>query len=598
MAAPLLQLKEIALSIGQTKLFSDLDLAIEEKSRLCIVGRNGSGKTTLMKIIAGSLEPDEGEIKMQPGLRITYMPQDPTFPEDMTALQYVESQEHATHYDAERLLDALQVSYDKRLENLSGGEARRVSLAHALVGDPDILLLDEPTNHLDVATIAWLEETIKNYRGSIIIISHDRTFLNNVTSATLWLEQGKIRRLNKSYQHFDEWAEKLLEEEAKVQLRLSKLIEQETEWSRAGITARRKRNQGRLRRLYELRERKASQLRALKMARLTADTGEESSQSIIDARNISKSYGDIKLIDDFTTRISKGDKVGIIGPNGTGKTTLLRMLIGELKPDAGKVKIGKRLDFVYLDQRRAALDPTKTLWETLCPNGGDHVNVQGKFKHVVGYLKEFMFLPEQAKSKVGILSGGEKNRLLLAMSFAKPSNLLVLDEPTNDLDMDTLDRLQDMLCEYEGTIILVSHDRSFLDNVVTSTIVLEGDGKAIEYSGGYSDYLKQRKNPNVTIKASVPEKKPIAEKRVTAPTKLSFKQQHALKVLPEMIEKLDDKIHAIEMQLSDGAIFTENLTLANQLSKDLNESKAEKDRLEHEWLELEMLKESFEIKNL
>jgi ABC transport system ATP-binding/permease protein len=596
-ASPRLQLKDISFSIGRSQLFRGVDLAVEQRARICLVGQNGCGKSTLMRMIVGLIEPDDGTIAIQPGTRITYMPQEPVFPADKTALEYVTNQDHVNEYEAKSLLDALGIPYDKQLANLSGGEARRVSLAFALVTEPDILLLDEPTNHLDVATIEWLEKKIKSIQSSVIMISHDRAFLKNTTKTTLWLYKGVIRRLNQGYAHFQDWADKLVEEETKSLIKADKLIEAETEWSQGGISARRKRNQGRLARLHAMREQRAQQLRTLKLGCLEASAGDISSKSVIEVDEITKSYGDRTLIKNFTTKVVRGDRIGIIGPNGTGKTTLLKIMIGELKPDSGSVKISKRLEPLYLDQNRTKLDPSKTILETLCPGGGDMVKVMGKPKHVMAYIKEFLFHPDQLRGPVSVLSGGEKNRLLLAMSLAQDSNLLILDEPTNDLDMDTLDRLQDMLSAYDGTLLIVSHDRAFLDNVVTSTIVMEGDGTTVEYAGGYEDYLLQKRGGHHKHSKPVEEKKkPVLEAAPKeSPKKLSFKDQYALTHIPKQIKELDKEIHSIEAALADPDLYSQP-DKVHKLAEDLHAAKLKKDELEHQWLELEMLREQIEGK--
>ena len=604
MSAPILQLQDIGLTIGTQQLFQDVNVSILPYTKMCIVGRNGSGKSTLMKIISGAVEPDAGEVFIQAGTKISYMPQEPVFPKNISAKDYILSQKDVQAFQAERALDDLGIAYDKNLDKLSGGEGRRVSLAYALASDPDILMLDEPTNHLDVETILWLEESLKSFRGALILISHDRTFLANVTDQTVWLDQGTARTLNQGYGHFEEWSATIIEEEMKTRAKMEKLITQETEWSRGGISARRKRNQGRLKRLYALREKRSQQLTRLKMARLENKLGEMSSRAVVEVKSIEKSFGDRCLIKDFSTQIMRGDRIGIIGPNGSGKTTLLRLLIGEDKPDKGKIKIGKTLDPLYLDQNRKDLDPKKTLWDTLCPQGGDHIMVQDKSRHVVGYLKEFMFKPEQARSPVLTLSGGERNRLLLALSLATSSNFMILDEPTNDLDMDTLDRLQDMLCEYEGTLLIVSHDRSFLDNVVTSTIVMEGDGVVTEYAGGYSDYLKQAKKgdlrnfekeqikPKKTEAAST--EKPFKNTPGSRPTKLSFKHHHALKVLPDQIDEITSQIQEVELKLADPSLYSKDPLEAQDLALELESLKEKKDALEQEYLDIELLKEEIE----
>lgn len=600
MSAPILQLQEINLSIGTQVLFTDVTVSVMPYSRICIVGRNGSGKSTLMKLISGDIEPDHGEIFIQAGTKVAYMPQEPIFPTGIAAKDYILMQKDVLPHQAERALDDLGIAYDKSLDKLSGGEGRRVSLAYALACEPDILMLDEPTNHLDVETILWLESHLKAFNGALILISHDRTFLANVTNQTVWLDQGTARTLNKGYGYFEDWSGQIIEEEMKARAKLEKIITQETEWSHGGISARRKRNQGRLKRLYAMREKRSQQLNRLQLARLENKLGEVSSRALVEVKDIEKSYEGRCLIKGFTTQIMRGDRIGIIGPNGSGKTTLLRLLIGEEKPDRGKVKLGKTMDPLYLDQNRKDLDPKKTLWDTLCPQGGDHIMVQDKPRHVVGYLKEFMFKPEQARSPVSTLSGGERNRLLLAMSLATSSNFMILDEPTNDLDMDTLDRLQDMLCDYEGTLLIVSHDRAFLDNVVTSTIVMEGDGKVTEYAGGYSDYLKQVDKSISIPKTETPKKsagspeKDKTQPKAERPKRLTFKHQHALTVIPQQIEECLANIKRVEEQLSDSDLYQKDPLKAQDLAMELESLKMKKEALETDYLEIELLREEIE----
>jgi ATP-binding cassette subfamily F protein uup len=599
MAPPLVQLQSVSLSFGTKPLFTEVDLAIEPKARIGLVGRNGSGKTTLMKIIEGLIEPDDGGVFKQPGIRIAHMPQDPVLPADKTVLEYILDQPHVTHYQAEQVVEEVGVDGKRTLEKLSGGEKRRVSLAHALAGDPEILMLDEPTNHLDIPMIEWLEKAVNSFPGAILMISHDRTFLANVTRQVFWLDQRKVRVMNRGYGEFEEWSTQIIEHELRTQRKVDKKIEEETEWSHKGITARRKRNQGRLRRLYEMREKRAQYLRQLADAKLAVEAGDMSGRLVVEAKNITKSYGDKVLIKDFTTRIMRGDRIGIIGPNGAGKTTLIRMLTGEEKPDAGHIRLGKGLTAAYLDQSRAALDLKKTLWETFCPEGGDYVQVQDRYVHVVAYLKEFLFDPEQMRSPVSTLSGGERNRLLLAMSLAQKSNFLILDEPTNDLDMDTLDRLQGILSDYDGTLVVVSHDRNFLDNTVTSIISFEGEGVALEYAGGYSDYLNQKaRAPKKTVKhqEESPKDGRKSREKTKETKKLSFKHTHALKVIPEKIEALRNEIAEIEEELNNPGIFIDDPDKANMLSQTLLQRKQEIEELEEQWLEIELMREKIEGK--
>ncbi|MCF8474705.1 MAG: ATP-binding cassette domain-containing protein [Emcibacter sp.] len=601
MAPPLLTISNMALRFGENPLFNGVELSIGERDRISLVGRNGSGKSTLLKVISGLIEADHGERFVQPGCHVTYLEQEPDLTGYKNLHDYVAGGlTHASaedHFKVDIILAEIDLAADLDPTKLSGGEGRRAALARALVSDADILLLDEPTNHLDITTIEWLESSLKNFRGGLVIISHDRTFLNNITNTTFWLDRGRVRRLDKGFAHFEEWSEKIIEQERVEREKLDKLIEKETDWSHKGITARRKRNMGRMRSLWQLREERSNQIAVTGQVKLDIDSGKVAGKKIIEAHKISKSFGDRIIFEDFSLRIMRGDRIGIIGPNGVGKTTLLKILTKEADPDTGRVKHGTNLDITYLDQRRARLNEDETLWEYLS-DGGDHLMVRGQSKHIISYLKDFLFDAGQARSPISSLSGGEKNRLVLAKTLAMPTNFLVLDEPTNDLDMDTLDLLQDMLGEYDGTLILVSHDRDFLDRIVTSSLVLEGDGKITEYPGGYKDYIRQKKNQrsedderdaNFSKKSS---KSPEAPKQ--RGQKLSFKHQHALKTLPLEIEKLGQTIAEFETKLGDANFYAKDPDGFHKMNKSLEKAKTDLNQKEEEWLELEMLREEME----
>jgi ATP-binding cassette subfamily F protein uup len=591
------------VEFGGDVLFSNLDLAIHERDRLCLVGRNGSGKSTLLKIAAGLIEPEEGERVVRPGTRIAYLEQEPKMSAHKTVEEFVAQglgadQSNAIHRVG-AVLDPLDLDGAAPLIDLSGGEQRRAALARALVGEPDILMLDEPTNHLDLPIIEWLEDYLKSFNGAFILISHDRKFLMDLTRACLWLDRGSLKRINKGFAEFDAWSE---QEFAREEVRLKKLdkrIAAETEWSHKGITARRKRNQGRLRRLYALRQERAQQRLKPGKAALAVDSGSGSGSLVIEAKNISKGYGDAKnpVIKDFSTKIMRGDKVGIIGKNGSGKTTLLKLLTQSIAPDQGSVRMGTNLTTAVFDQKRSTLDPELTLWQTLCEDGGDHVMVRGRPTHVVTYLKDYLFVEGQARQPVGSLSGGERNRLLLAQALAKPSNLMILDEPTNDLDMETLDLLQEMLCDYEGTVLLVSHDRDFLDRVVTSTIALEGQGEATEYAGGYSDYLKQRREnlsesrPPKTKQKPKPKDKPNQDRQ---PQKISYKYEHRAKELVRLLPELESEMTDIDRELHSPGLYDKSPEKFSALAQRLDQKKALLNELEEEWLEIEMMREALE----
>lgn len=596
---PILTIKGARLSFGTNELFTNVELYINRGDKISLIGRNGCGKSTLLKVIARDIEPDAGEIFVQPGVKVSYMPQDPDFSGYATLREVVLSglpeHERGQEYRADILIEQFDIRAAQSPEQSSGGERKKAALAKALINEPDILLLDEPTNHLDMPTIEKLEKIIADFRGAVILISHDRMFLSNTSRTTFWLDRGILRRNNKGFRYFEEWQEQVIDQEIIEQKYLNKKIEEETEWLHKGVTARRKRNQGRLRRLQQLRQERREQIRQIGSVKLEVEEGELRSKMVIEAKHVCKAFGDREIVKDFSTRIIKGNKIGIVGPNGAGKTTLIKLLTKRLEPDSGHVRIGKNLEEAYFDQNRLTLDPKKTLWKTLC-NEGDHIFVRGSYRHVVAYLKDFLFRPDQAQCPVSALSGGEKNRLMLAVALAQPSNFLVLDEPTNDLDMDTLDLLQEVLDEYEGTILLVSHDRDFIDRVVTSVIYMPGDGSVSEHAGSYSDLLEKLKSKIPAKKENKKEALPKKEETPKSETKktgrLSYNQQRLLEILPGKISELEKQIGDTEAALSDSSLYTENPEKFDALTKQLEELKAELEKSENQWLEIEMLRES------
>ncbi len=599
MATPLLALRDVALSFGGEPLFRHVEIAVLPGDRICLVGRNGGGKSTLLKVAAGSIEPDSGERFLQPGISVSYLPQEAEFQPGTTVAEVVRGglrlDQRGEEHRVASLVDALGLDPAADAGVLSGGESRRAAIARALVSEPDILLLDEPTNHLDLASIRWLEEWLQGQSAAFVLISHDRAFLNRLTRTICWLDRGIVRRLDQGFAAFEGWSEEVFAREDEEKRKLDKVIAQETDWSHKGITARRRRNEGRMRRLKDLRTARAKMIARTGSVRLEADSGEMSGKLVVEANGLAKAFDGRAIIDGFSTRILRGDRVGIIGPSGAGKTTLLRLLIGDLAPDQGEVRLGANLRIAHLDQRRAALDPARTLWDTLCDMGGDQVLVQGRPRHVVSYLRDFLFAANQARTPVGALSGGERNRLLLARTLATPSNFLVLDEPTNDLDTDTLDLLQEMLADYDGTLLLVSHDRDFLDRVVTSTIAMEGDGKATEYAGGYSDYLVQRKA--ATARPATPRRAPGRDapgKPVRTATKLSYKQQRRLDELPGVRDALEQEVAAIEAALADARAFERDPAGFQAKAARLQAAKADLAAAEDEQIDLEILKEELE----
>jgi ATP-binding cassette subfamily F protein uup len=601
--APLIQLKDIALTFGGTPLLTGVELAVEAGDRVCLIGRNGSGKSTLLKIVAGLIEPDRGTRFVQPGATVRYLPQEPDFSGAATTLAYVEAGLNPgdDSYQARYLLEQLGLTGNEDPANLSGGEARRTALARVLAPSPDILLLDEPTNHLDLTTIEWLESELASRRSALVIISHDRRFLANLSRATVWLDRGETRRIEKGFDAFEAWRDDVLAEEEREQHKLDRKIVMEEHWLRYGVSGRRKRNVKRLGNLHALRQQRRDYRGTAGKAALTAAESDASGKLVIEAKHIAKSFGERAIVSDFSTRIARGDRLGIVGPNGAGKTTLINLLTGTEPPDSGTVRLGANLEMATLDQHRESLDPKTTLSDALTGGRGDSIMVGGKPKHVVGYMKDFLFSQEQIRTPLEALSGGERGRLMLARALAKPSNLLVLDEPTNDLDLETLDVLEDMLGDYEGTVVLISHDRDFLDRVVTSVIAPEGQGRWIEYAGGYSDMLAQRGSdlkekavkgtpaPAKATKESSPSSAAPAPKR-----RLSFKDKHALETLPKTMAKLQAEIAKLQTQLDDPTLYTRDRKAFDATSAAMAKAHADLTTAEEQWLELEILREEIE----
>jgi len=606
MAPPLLRLDGIFLSFGGTPLLDGASLSASAGDKIALVGRNGSGKSTLLKIAAGLVEAQDGEIFRQPSATIRYLPQAPDFDGFATVRAYVEAglgpadDPHRVTY----LLDHLGLTGEEDPETLSGGEARRAALAKVMAPEPDILLLDEPTNHLDLQVIEWLEDELVRSSSALVVISHDRRFLERVSRSTVWLDRGQTRRLEKGFAHFEEWRDQILEEEERDQHKLGRQIVREEHWLRYGVTARRKRNMRRLGDLQAMRQRFRTRRGPEGLASMAASEANESGKLVIEAKGIAKSFGDLVVVRDFSTRIQRGDRIGLVGPNGAGKTTLLKMLTGELAPDSGSVRLGVNLEVATLDQKREAVDPQETLAHYLTDGRGETVVVNGEERHVVSWMKDFLFKPEQARTPVRELSGGERARLILARVLARPSNVLVLDEPTNDLDMETLELLQELVAGYPGTVILVSHDRDFLDRTVTSTVAPEGTGRWVEYAGGYSDMLAQRGGTRLDDRKAARAKASAGETTGEAPKaadtakgaakKLSYKQKFALEALPGKMEAVSASISALEDRIADPAFYERDPKGFQQTIAALDKERAALAAMEEEWLELEMLRESIE----
>lgn len=597
---PVYTLKDIKLRFGTNQLFRGVELYINRGDKISLVGRNGSGKSTLLKIIAGLQEPDEGEIFIQPNTTIGYMPQETDLSAYKTlrdvVLSGLKDEESSTQaYKAQMLIEQLNIAAEQNPEVSSGGERRKATLAKALIAEPDILLLDEPTNHLDMPTIEFLEKLIASYSGAVVVISHDRRFLCNISRTTFWLDRGTMRRNNRGFQFFEEWQDQVIEQEIIAQKHLDKKLAEETEWLHKGVTARRRRNQGRLRRLLQLRQERREQVKQIGSVNMDVENTLWKSKLVIEAKHIEKAFGDRQIVKDFSTKIIRGNRIGIVGPNGAGKTTLIKLLTKKLEPDSGFVRIGKNLQEAYFDQNRFSLNPQKTLWQTLCEEG-DHIWVRGSYRHVVAYLKDFLFTPDQAKSPVASLSGGEKNRLMLAKVLAVPSNFLLLDEPTNDLDMDTLDLLQEMLSDYDGTMLIVSHDRDFLDKLVTSIIYMKGDGSVIEHIGSYSEVLAkispdaEKEKTTTKNKTSPKNDKP----KMINTRKLTYNQQRLLQVLPAQIEEIEKKIAEVTENLADTNLYQNDKERFFALSDELKELENQKSEAENQWLEISLLAEEIQ----
>jgi len=601
---PLVALKDVRLQDGPRPLFDGVDIAIEPRTRAALVGRNGAGKSTLMKLVMGLVEPDAGDRSVQAGTRFAYVPQEPEITGE-TLLDYAVSGD-AQPWTAEAWLTTFGLDPAKPAVNLSGGEIRRAALAKAFAEEPDLLLLDEPTNHLDILAIELLETELLSARFAVLVVSHDRAFLNRVTQSCHWLEGRRVRTLNKGFAAFDEWAAKVMDEEAESLRRLNKAIERETYTFYRSITAQRTRNEGRARALQAMRADRAERVRDLpRELNLGVDSGVASGKLVADLKGVTKAFGDRTVIKPFTTRVIRGDRLAIVGPNGAGKTTLVKILLGELQPDGGTVRLGANLDPVYLDQSREGLRSDMTLWDALTPGGGDSILVRGVSKHVAAYAKDFLFQEGQLRQPISTLSGGERNRLLLARALAKPANMLVLDEPTNDLDMDTLDKLEELLEQYDGTLILVSHDRDFVDRLATSTIAMNGRGDIVETPGGWTDFIRQNPgflqpgaNPRPQDKEAArraettPPPASIAPAAPRKPAKLSFKDAHRLKELEGLLETLPIDIARHEATLADPNLYARDRKAFDRATANADRARTLLAAAEEEWLALEAKRET------
>ncbi len=589
MAAPILSYENLGIVQGSGWLFRGIDIHVGPRERLALIGRNGAGKSTLLRLLADQVEADEGKRMVVPGTRVVMLEQEPSFAGHATLMDYALSGKDAPErHEIDAIADQIGIDLSRDATSASGGERRRTALVRALAMDPDVLLLDEPTNHLDLHAIDWLENWLARYTGAFVAISHDRTFLTRLTRETLWLDRSAIRRKEIGFGGFEAWMETVYAEEARNANRLDAKLKIEAHWLERGVTARRKRNQGRLEKLYEMRATRAAMLAPAGAAKLGLVKDDSKTKSVITAEHVSKSYGMRTIIRDFSFRVQRGDRIGLVGANGAGKTTLLKLLTGEIEPDEGKVIRAKTLDGIVIDQQRALLHPDKRVRDILA-DGGDWIEVRGEKKHIRGYLKDFLFDPNMVEARVGTLSGGEQSRLLLAREFARESNLLVLDEPTNDLDLETLDLLQEVIADYEGTVLLVSHDRDFLDRTVTVTLGLDGSGHVDVVAGGYADWEAQRRAPKVTkvtrvAHGNMSQKNDGAE---AAPRKkLSYKDQRDFDLLPDRIAAIEAEMAKAEAELANPDLYSRNFARFEALTASLDTLRAEKEAAEERWLTL------------
>jgi ATP-binding cassette subfamily F protein uup len=601
MAAPTLSYEGLGLIQGEGWLVRNLDVYVGERDRLALIGRNGVGKTTLLKCLAGLIDPDEGRRTIVPGTHVVLLEQDPIMIGFETLREWVLHGPDAPElHQAAAIADQLGIDLERPVATASGGERRRAAITRALAQNPDVLLLDEPTNHLDLGAIEWLEDWLKRFKGAFIAISHDRTFLTRLTKSCLWLDRGQLRRAEIGFGGFEAWTERVYAEEARAAEKLDAKLKLELHWLQRGVTARRRRNQGRLAKLHEMRAQRAAMLGSSGAAKLALAKDDVRSKTVIDADHVNKSYGDRPIIREFSLRIQRGDRIGIVGPNGAGKTTLLKLLTGELKPDSGTVTLAKTLSGIVIDQQRKLMEPGKRVRDILA-NGGDWIDVRGSKKHINGYLKEFLFDSAIADAPIGSLSGGERSRLLLAREFARAANLLVLDEPTNDLDLETLDLLQEVIADYDGTVLIVSHDRDFLDRTVTITLGLDGSGKVDVVAGGYEDWVRKRyqeHRPRSPAKAGAQGAATAALSGVPGPRpapgnrKLSYKDQRDLDRLPQEIERLEAEVAADEAAMTDRDLYNREPMRFAELTERIARNRAEIEALELRWLEVAEMAEA------